>query len=298
MGVFFYLIFFFLPFGLFTGPETSRVSMVKLVVKMELDDPELKLLGKGGVIPILIEMASGNMEWKDLSLSALAKLSGSEANRHLIAKSGGVRFVVGLMLSPLVHTLVTVKCCEILEKISSSEDAITLFVDENGVSLDLESIVTKLLILLQSQNSANSIRRPALRTLLEVCKFEAGLVKKAILTIKDLSLVLPLLDDSDSEIREIAVKLLFLFSQHEQDGIVEYLLKPRRVEALVGFLENDGKDDVKLSVAGLLVNLPKSATELNEALISCNAHVALVSILKTTGSTEGTKENALGALFR
>ena len=75
----------------------------------------------------------------------------------------------------------------------------------------------------------------ALGALLGIYKFVTGLVKKAILAANGVSLILPLLDDSDSEIRETSIILLFLFSQHEPEGVVEYLFRPRRLEALIGF---------------------------------------------------------------
>ncbi|EXB44184.1 Putative U-box domain-containing protein 42 [Morus notabilis] len=279
------------------GPEPSRISMVKTIVNMELVDSNLKLLGEEGVILPLIEMAAGSIEAKELSLSALVKLSGYNANKKLIAAAGGVHFVINLMFSPHTRSIIVCKCCEILEKLASDDDnAIEYFVDERGAQLDLGSIVTNLTALLQNTNCAHNFRRPALRLLLGICKFEAGLVKKAVLTIKGLSLVLPLLDDSDSEIREIAIKLLFLFSQHEPDGVVEYLNKPRRLEALVGFLQIDGKDDVKMAAAGVLANLPKSEKPLTMKLIELEGHTALINILRS-GSMEA-KENALSALFR
>ncbi|KAL5542088.1 hypothetical protein UlMin_009798 [Ulmus minor] len=278
------------------GPESSRLSMVKTVVNMELVDSNLKLLGEEGVIPSLMEMVSGNFESKELSLSALVKLSGCRANKELFAASGGVPFVKNLMFSQNLRTILVVKCCEILEKLSSDDDGIRYFVDERGNQLDLEPIVSNLLALLQNPHSAHNVRRPALRALLKICKFEAGLVKIAVLTVKGVSLVLPLLDDSDSEIREIAINLLFLFSQHEPEGVVEYLLKPRRLEALVGFLENEDNDDVKMAAAGLLANLPKSETSLTEKLIELNGHTAIINILRN--GTMEAKENALSALFR
>ncbi|KAF4352745.1 hypothetical protein F8388_003398 [Cannabis sativa] len=278
------------------GPECSRISCVRSIVNMELSDSNLKHLGEEGVIPPLIEMASGNIESKELSLSALVKLAGCRANKKPIAETGGVDFVVNLMSTPNVPTFIVVKCCEVLEKLSSDDDSIKYFVDKKGTELELELIVANLLALLQNPNSANNVRRPALRALLGICKFEAGLVKKAVLTIKGVSLVLPLLDDSDSEIREVAIKLLFLFSQHEPDGVVEYLLRPRRLEALVGFLENGDKDDLKMSAAGLLANLPKSEKSLTMKLIESNGHTALIEILNT--GTMAAKENALSALFR
>ncbi|KAJ1398902.1 Zinc finger, RING/FYVE/PHD-type [Sesbania bispinosa] len=277
------------------GPD-SRISMAKAIVNLELDDLNLKLLGQEGVIPPLLEMLSGSIESKDLSLSALVKLAGSHANKRIIAASGGVPLILDLMFSPQIRTFITIKCSEILEKLSSDDDGIDFFVDGEGKQLELDSIITKLLALQQNSNSGHNFRKPTLRALLGICKFETGLVKKAILAANGVSLILPLLDDSDSEIRETAISLLFLFSQHEPEGVVEYLFRPRRLEALIGFLENDDNANVQMAAAGLLANLPKSERELTMKLIELGGLDAIISILKT-GKMEA-KENALSALFR
>lgn len=74
-------------FFIFTGPD-SRISMTKAIVNLELKDPNLKLLSKEGTIPPLLEMLTGNIESKDLSLSALVKLAGSHANKGITVASG------------------------------------------------------------------------------------------------------------------------------------------------------------------------------------------------------------------
>ncbi|KAG4983665.1 hypothetical protein AAZX31_10G169300 [Glycine max] len=277
------------------GPD-SRISMTKAIVNLELKDPNLKLLGKEGAIPPLLEMLSGNIESKDLSLSALVKLAGSHANKGIIAASGGVPLIIDLMFSPQSRTLIIIKCSEIIEKLSSDGDGIDFFVDGEGKQLELDSIIANLLALQQTSNSGHNIRKPALSALLGICKFETGLVKKAILAANGVSLILPLLDDSDSEIRETSIILLFLFSQHEPEGVVEYLFRPRRLEALIGFLENEENANVQIAAAGLLANLPKSERELTMKLIELGGLDAIISILKT-GKMEA-KENALTALFR
>ncbi|XP_027363688.1 U-box domain-containing protein 44-like isoform X2 [Abrus precatorius] len=277
------------------GPD-SRMLMVKAIVNLELNDLNLKLLGEEGSIPPLLEMLSGGIESKNLSLSALVKLAGSHANKGIIAASGGVPLILDLMFSPPTRTVIIIKCAEILEKLSSDGYGIDFFVDGDGKQLELDSIITNLLALQQNSNSGHNFRKPALRALLGICKFETGLVKKAILAANGVSLILPLLDDSDSEIRETAINLLFLFSQHEPEGIVEYLFRPRRLEALIGFLENEDNDNVRMAAAGLLANLPKSERELTMKLIDLGGLDAIISILKT-GKMEA-KENALSALFR
>ncbi|KAK0607875.1 hypothetical protein LWI29_021780 [Acer saccharum] len=279
------------------GSESSRMLMVKALVNMELVDSNLELLGKEGIIPPLLDMVtSGNFQSKELSLSVLVKLSIVCANKELIAAAGGIPLILQLMFSTHVRSIIIVKCSEILEQLSSDDDGIKFLVDENGDQLDLEQIINNLLGLHQNINSSHNVRRPALRALLRICKSEAGLVKTAVLKADGVSIVLPLLDDSDPEIRETAINLLFLFSHHKPEGVVDYLLKPKRLEALVGYLVNDDKSDVQMAAAGLLANLPKSELTLTMKLIDMDGLDAIIHILNS-GTIEA-KENALSALFR
>lgn len=272
------------------------MSMAKAIVNLELEESNLKILGEEGVIPSLLEMLSGSIESKELSLSALVKLARVHANKGIIAANGGVPLVLDLMFSRRMRAFIAIKCFEILEKLSSDGDGIDFFIDGEGKQLELDNIITNLLSLQQLPNSAHYFCKPALCALLGICKFETSLVKKAVLAANGVSLILPLLDDSDSEIRDTAINLLFLFSQHEPEGVVEYLFRPRRLEALVGFLENDENNDVQMAAAGLLANLPKSERELTMKLIDLGGLDAIIRILKN--GTMEAKENALSALFR
>ncbi|CAK9168513.1 unnamed protein product [Ilex paraguariensis] len=263
---------------------------------MEVGEQNIKLLAEEGVIPPLLEMASGNIESKEASLSALVKLSGCHDNKKLIAAAGGVPLVLELMSSSHIRTNIIAKCSEILERLSSHGDGVKFLVDENGTQVDLKLVIMNLLAFQQNANSSNIVRRPALRALVGICQYEAGLVKTAVLSASGVSLVLPLLDDSDLEIREAAINLLFLFSQHEPQGVVEYLLRPRRLEALVGFLENNDKGDVQMAAAGLLANLPKSEVSVTRRLIELGGLKAIIDIIQS-GTTQA-KENALSTLFR
>lgn len=278
------------------GSTCSRVSMVKGLVSLELDEESIKLLGAAGVVSPLLEMLSENLESKELSLSALAKLSISHDNKKLIADAGGVPLILEQLFSSHIRTKIIAKSAEVLANLSSNGDGTRFLVDESGVQLQMDPIITNLLAFQQSLNSSDIVRRPALRALLEICQSEAGLVKVAVLSASGVSVVLPLLDDSNQEIRELAINLLFLFSQHEPEGVVEYLLKPRRLEALVGFLESEDKCDVQLAAAGLLANLPKSEMSLTEKLIELGGLKAIINILGSESME--AKENALSALFR
>ncbi|XP_010274221.1 PREDICTED: U-box domain-containing protein 43-like [Nelumbo nucifera] len=280
---------------LIQGPESSRISMAKKLMEMELVDWNIKILGEEGVIPPLLEMVTGNLESKQSALSALVKLSSCRENKRLIAASGGVCLVLEQMFSFHVHSIIA-RCAEILEKLSSRGDGIEFLVDENGAQLNLEQIVSNLLAFQQNPNSSNTVRKPALQALLGICKSGERCVEKAVLSANGVSVILPSLDDPDQEIREVAINLLFRFSQIEPQEIGEFLLMKRRLETLVGFLEDDSKRDVQMAAAGLLANLPKSETALTEKLIESDGLQAILNILKS-GSMEA-KENALGALFR
>lgn len=272
------------------------MSIVRAILGLELRDEDMKLLGEKGVILPLLEMASGNIESKELSLSALVKLSSFYDNKMLIAAAGGVAIVLKLMISSHVHSIIIAKCCEVLANLSGNGDGVKFLIDETGNQLVLEPVIAYLLAFQQNLTSSDIVRRHALRALLGICQSQAGLVKSAVLSAGGVSVVLPLLDDPNQEIREAAINLLFLFSQHEPEGVVEYLLKPRRLEALVGFLENDSKGDVQMAAAGLLANLPKSETSLREKLIELGGLKAIINILKS--GTMEAKENALSAFFR
>lgn len=279
------------------GSASSRMSIVRAILGLELRDEDMKLLGEKGIILPLLEMTSGNIESKELSLSALVKLSSFYDNKMLIAAAGGVAIVLKLMISSHVRSVIIAKCCEVLANLSGNGDGVKFLIDETGNQLVLEPVIAYLLAFQQNFTSSSDIvRRHALRALLGICQSQAGLVKSAVLSAGGVSAVLPLLDDPNQEIREAAINLLFIFSQHEPEGVVEYLLKPRRLEALVGFLENDSKGDVQMAAAGLLANLPKSETSLREKLIELGGLKAIINILKS--GTMEAKENALSAFFR
>ncbi|KAK4361599.1 hypothetical protein RND71_020551 [Anisodus tanguticus] len=278
------------------GSASSRMSIVRAILSLELREEDMKLLGEKEVIRPLLEMASGNIESKELSLLALVKLSSFYDNKTLIAAAGGVSIVLKLMISSNVRSVIIAKCCEILANLSGNGDGVKFLIDETGNQLVLEPVIAYLLAFQQNLTSSDIVRRHALRALLGICQSQAGFVKSAVLSAGGVSVVLPLLDDPNQEIRESAINLLFLFSQHEPEGVVEYLLKPRRLEALVGFLENDNKGDVQMAAAGLLANLPKSETSLREKLVELGGLKAIINILKS--GTMEAKENALSAFFR
>ncbi|KVH91275.1 Armadillo, partial [Cynara cardunculus var. scolymus] len=278
------------------GSKSTKMAMVRGIVNLELEENNTKFLGEQGLIPPLLEMVSSDLEAKELSLSMLIKLLGSRENKPLFAAAGAVPLMVDLMCSSPLHIIILAKCSEILDKLGSNGDGIKFLVDMNGVQLDLNSLVENLLAFLRNSRLPYNVLRPVLRALFKICESDGGLVKTAVLTASGVSLVLTLLDHPDSETREAAINLLFLFSNHEPQGVAEFLLKPRRLEAFVGLLENSNKSDVQKAAVGLLANVPKSEVILTRKLVELEGLKAIIEILES-GNMEA-KENALSALFR
>ncbi|CAJ2651645.1 unnamed protein product [Trifolium pratense] len=169
--------------------------MVKAMINLELEESNLKLLGEKGVIPPLLPGS--------IIIIRLGQTSRSSCYKGIIAAYGGVLLVLDLMFSRRTRAYISIKCFEILEKLSSDDDRINFFIDGEGKQLELDNIITDLLALQKLPNSGHYFRKPALRAL-GICKFETSLVKKVVLAANGVSQILPLLDDSDSEIRETA----------------------------------------------------------------------------------------------
>ncbi|XP_068634955.1 U-box domain-containing protein 43-like [Aristolochia californica] len=277
------------------GAESSKISLSRALGQMELVDENIRLLGEEGVIRPLVEMLFGNHECKDAAFSALTKLSICYENKKLIAEAGGVPLILDLMFLSLVPARIRTKCCEILQNLSFI-DGIDFLIDASGAHIELEAVVINLLAMQQNPTSNRSIRKPALRSLLSIYKSGSSIVEKTVAGAHGVSVILPLLEDPDQEIREHALNLLFGFSKSDPGGISDFLLEPRRLETFVGFLEDETRGDAQMAAAGLLANLPKSESALTKNLIESDGLSAILGILKT--GTMEAKENALGALFR
>ncbi|KAF9604619.1 hypothetical protein IFM89_008885 [Coptis chinensis] len=278
------------------GPDLSRVSMAKGLVKMELSSPSLQRLGEEGAIPPLLRMLSGNFECKEGALPALVKLSSCRENKKLIAAAGGVPLILENFLSCHVRTMIISKCCEILEKLSSDDDGTEFLVDADGNFVEIDQIVTNLLGLQHNTNLSCTIRKPALCALLGICKSQERNSVKAVVSANGVSIILPLLDCSDQEIQEVSIRLLYCFSQYETGGIVQFLLMQQRLDTFMRFLKDNSRRNAQIAAVGLLANLPKSETELTKNLIEIGGLPEILKILRA--GTMEAKENALGALFR
>ncbi|RWW45799.1 hypothetical protein BHE74_00048331 [Ensete ventricosum] len=275
------------------GPESSRIYMARSIVKMELIDQNIRLLGDGVIHP-LVELASRNLEAKDSAFSALAKLLSSRDNKRLVAAAGGVPLVIEQISSSRVPSIIVSECCEILENLTS-DDGIEFLVDANGMHLALEAIITNLTAMLQNSHYSPNILKPVLRTLLSIYKSDQVISQKAIAATNGVSVIFSLLEDRDRQIQELALMLIYHLSQHEPDGVTSFLLD-KRLATVVDFLEDGTRCDVQTAATGLLACLQSSEAAVNERLIQLNVLPLLMSILNTSNAE--AKENVLRALIR
>ncbi|KAM0943995.1 putative adaptor protein Cbl domain superfamily [Dioscorea sansibarensis] len=273
------------------GPESSRTCMARVITKLELIDQNIQLLGEEGVIPPLVEMASGNLESKELALSALAKLSSCFENRRRIITAAGLHPILDQMFSSNSPTAITDKCSEILEKLSSVE-SIDVFLDNNGLQLQLEPIVTNLVEMLRKSLLSARIKKSALRTLLNLCK--SGELQAEEMPAA--SMVLHFLEDPDRKIREVALELVYLLARYKHEGISEFLLAHRMLEAFIAFLQDENRGDLQIAAVGILAFIPKSEAALTECMTKLEMLPLLLNILRN-GAMEA-KENTLSVLLR
>ncbi|KAL4200080.1 hypothetical protein AMTRI_Chr03g147910 [Amborella trichopoda] len=277
------------------GPESSRISMAGALSKMELVNQNLKLLGEGGAIPLLLDMLANGIESKSAALGALAKLSACHENRKLIAQAGGVPLILDLLFTPIVPTIIIEKCSEILANLSSANGT-RFLVDSEESPLYLEEIVTNLVSIQQKPTLCEAIRKYILLALLGICRSEPERTETLVSGSEGLSVILPLLEHSNPETREASVKLLSCFSHLETDTVTAFLSSSKRVEAFVSFFEDEKNPELQAAAAQILSLLPNSDISLTESLIGSGALPHLIRMLRF-GSSEA-KEKALGAIIR
>ncbi|PNX82150.1 hypothetical protein L195_g038178 [Trifolium pratense] len=105
----------------------------------EIDEENVSCAAKFGWYKVLV----------DRIIQGLVKLAGVHANKGIIAAYGGVPLVLDLMFSRRTRAFITIKCFEILEKLSSDDDGFNFFIDGEGKQLELDNIITDLLTLEQ-----------------------------------------------------------------------------------------------------------------------------------------------------
>lgn len=275
------------------GPESSKQSMMRGLKGMQLLDEDVKHLGEDGVITPLIKLASEDAKSRELAFSVMAKLCTSYDNRRLIVEAGAASLILEQISSPQISPIIREKCSEIFEKLTSS--GLEFHTGAGIVLPDQELMITNLIATLESSSTSNGIRKPAFRALLSICKSAKVAAENVISTQDGLSSILPLIEDSDKEIQELALQLIHQFSQNEPSRIADFLLDGRRLETFMPFLKDDSKPELQLLAIELLTNLQKTKIELIKSLAESRAIPIILNILEK-GAMEA-KENVLDLLF-
>ncbi|PKU68123.1 U-box domain-containing protein 13 [Dendrobium catenatum] len=274
------------------SPESSKQTMMRGLEKMQLLDEDVKHLGEDGVINPLVILASGDAKSRELAFSVMAKLCTSFENRRLTVEAGAVSLILEQISSPQVSPIIREKCSGIFEKLTSSG---LEFLNGTGIVLpQRELMITNLIGIFETPSTSIGIRKPAFRALLSLCKSAKVAAENAIASQNGLSIILPLLEDSDKEIQKLALELIHQFSQNESSRIADFLLDGTRLETLMPFLEDESQPELQLLAVELLTNLQKSNIELIKGLAKSGAIPLILHILNR--GTMEAKENVLDLL--
>lgn len=259
---------------------------------MQLFDENVKQLGEDGVINPLVKLATAGDESKKLAFSVLAKLSTSLESRKFIVEAGAFSLIFEQLLSQEASIIIREKCSGILEKLTSND--MEFLTGLGGIVPDQELMITNLLVMLPNSSTSIGIRKPALRALLSICNSEKAAAEKVVTALNGISSILPLLGDSDKEIRELALQFVHQFSHNELNGIANFLLEGNRLETFMSFLWDDKQQKFQILAIQLLANLQINKIELIKSLDKLGAIPVLLKILET-GTLE-EKENVLNLL--
>ncbi|KAI0492025.1 hypothetical protein KFK09_026290 [Dendrobium nobile] len=274
------------------GPESSKQTMMRGLEETQLLDEDVKHLGEDGVINPLVILASGDAKSRELAFSVMAKLCTCFENRRLIVEAGAVSLILEQISSPQVSPIIREKCSGIFEKLTSSG---LEFLNGTGIVLpQQELMIANLIAVFETSSTSIGIRKPAFRALLSLCKSAKVAAENAIASQNSLSIILPLLEDSDKEIQKLALELIHQFSQNESSRIADFLLDGRRLETLMPFLEDESQPELQLLAVELLANLQKSNIELIKGLAKSGAIPLILHILNR--GTMEAKENVLDLL--
>ncbi|KAH0449529.1 hypothetical protein IEQ34_020221 [Dendrobium chrysotoxum] len=275
-----------------SGPESSKQTMMRGLEEMQLLDEDVKHLGEDGVINPLVILASGDAKSRELAFSVMAKLCTSFENKRLIVEAGAVSLILEQISSPQVSPIIREKCSGIFEKLTSSG---LEFLNGTGIVLPpQELMITNLIAVFETSGTSIGVRKPAFRALLSLCKSAKVAADNAIASQNGLSIILPLLEDSDKEIQKLALELIHQFSQNESSRIADFLLDGSRLETFMPFLEDESQPELQLLAVELLANLQKSNIELIKGLAQSGAIPLILNIL-SRGTMEA-KENVLDLL--
>ncbi|OAE25985.1 hypothetical protein AXG93_1712s1650 [Marchantia polymorpha subsp. ruderalis] len=276
--------------------DATKVVMANTLAALTLTDEAKTTMAEMQVVPPLVRMMElGKLETKVAAMRALQSLCSHRLIKGHIAKAGGVRVVLNHLLSGMSTLYVRENAAVILDTIAEI-DGTEFFVDRSGTPLHDSETLENLLAVYENSLNNPLIRKHVLRTLLGLLSSsDSTQVRDTLRRLRGISLLLPMIEGHDRELRDCVVQILHHLSASGGSEIAEYMQKQQNYRALLKLLDNSMAEEVQIAAAGIIANLPQQ-DPVTEALVEAEAISILVEVLKT--GTPKAKEAAVDALVR
>ncbi|KAJ0976157.1 hypothetical protein J5N97_018122 [Dioscorea zingiberensis] len=275
------------------GSDMNKILMASAIARMEITDLMKASLGEEGSIKFLVKMfTSGKLEAKLSALGALRNLSTVKANIPRLISAGIVPPLLQLLFS-VTSVLMTLRepASAILASIAQSE----LILTKKGVAPQMLSLLNL---------SSPAIQYHLLQALNSIASHpNASKVRTEMEENGAVQLLLPLLAESNTEIRVAALSFLYTLSK-DFTGEMADLVGENHLNILVDIISTSTSENEKAAAVGILSNIPVSNKKVTELLKRKNLLPVLialveVSIAKTSVSTiRWLLESIAGVLVR
>ncbi|XP_043692472.1 U-box domain-containing protein 44-like [Telopea speciosissima] len=250
------------------GSDMSKILMATALSRMELTDQSRAALGEGGAIEPLVKMfSSEKLEAKLSALGALQNLSSLAENVQILINSGIVTSLLQLLFC-VTSVLMTLRepASAILASIAQSESIL--------VNQDVAEKMLPLLNLSSPEIQCNLLR--ALNSI--ASHSNASKVKFKMKENGALQLLLPFLTDRNTEIRTVALNLLYNLSK-DSPGELSEQLEEIHLNVIVNIVLESVSEDEKAAALGLLSNIPAGNKKATDFLKRANLLAILLSLL-------------------
>ncbi|KAM0951068.1 putative armadillo-like helical protein [Dioscorea sansibarensis] len=275
------------------GSDMNKILMASAISRMEITDLMKASLGEEGSIKALVKMfTNGKLEAKLSALGALRNLSTVKANIPRLISAGIVPPLLQLLFS-VTSVLMTLRepASAILASISQSE----LILTKKGVASQMLSLLGL---------SSPAIQCHLLRALNNIASHpNASKIRAEMEENGAVQLLLPLLAESNTEIRVAALSFLYTLSK-DFTGEMADLVGENHLNILVDIISSPASENEKAASVGILSNIPvndKKVTELfkRKNLLPVLISLVEVNITKTSVSTRRwLLESIAGVLVR
>ncbi|XP_008800201.1 U-box domain-containing protein 44-like [Phoenix dactylifera] len=259
------------------GSDMHKILMATAISRMELTDQMKAVLGEEGSIEPLVKMfISGNLEAKLSALGALRNLSSLAENIPLLISSG--------IVAPLLQLLFSVT--SVLMTLREPASAILASLAQSELILTNKDVAQQMLSLLNL--SSPTIQSHLLHALNSIASHSKA--KRARAKMKEngaVQLLLPFLTESNVEIRNIALKLLFNLSKDFAGELTEQLGETQ-LNILVNIISASASDSEKAGAVGILSSLPVNDKKATEILTRLKLLPVLISLLGVSISASST----------